>query len=119
MPNLELIPTVILDAFPIAVVAYTVTLSMGLIFAKKANYEVDANQELLAMGAGNVFGSFFSCMPFCASLSRSTIQYTVGGRTQLASIVSCGLLVVVLLWIGPLFEPLPRVSILRKLNKYE
>lgn len=36
------------------------------------------------------------------------IQQTVGGKTQIASIISCGLLLVILLWIGPFFELLPR-----------
>lgn len=49
-------------------------------------------------------------MPSCASLSRSLIQQTVGGRTQLASFISCSILLSVLLWIGPFFELLPRVS---------
>lgn len=47
-------------------------------------------------------------MPFAASLSRSYIQQMSGGRTQVASLISCGILAVVLLWIGPVFEPLPR-----------
>lgn len=59
-----------------------------------------------------MFGSFFSCAPFAASLSRSVIQETVGGKTQLASLVSCTILLSVLLWIGPFFEPLPRVSVI-------
>lgn len=62
-------------------------------------------------GSGNIFGSFFSCMPFSASLSRSLIQQTVGGVTQLASVISCVLLLIVLLWLGPFFEVLPRVKI--------
>lgn len=62
-------------------------------------------------GLGNLVGSFFSCMPITASLSRSLIQQTVGGHTQLASLISCGILVSVLLWIGPFFQPLPRVII--------
>lgn len=68
-------------------------------------------------GIGNLVGSFFSCMPFTASLSRSLIQQTVGGRTQLASLISCGILVSVLLWIGPFFEPLPRVIEIKNLLK--
>jgi len=63
-------------------------------------------------GLGNLVGSFFSCMPISASLSRTLIQQTVGGHTQLASLISCGILVSVLLWIGPFFQPLPRVIIL-------
>ena len=47
-------------------------------------------------------------MPVSASLSRSLIQQTVGGRTQIASVVSCIILLTILLWIGPFFEPLPR-----------
>lgn len=108
LPKLSLVPSILVDGFTIALVSYTITLSMGLIFAQKLQYEVDANQELLAMGASNIVGSFFSCMPMCASLSRSVIQQTVGGRTQLTSLVSCGLLLVVLLVVGPFFEPLPK-----------
>lgn len=82
---------------------------MALIFAKKLNYDIDFNQELLAMGSANVFGSFFSCFPISASLSRSTLQESVGGRTQVASLISCLILTSVLLLIGPFFEVLPKV----------
>lgn len=107
----------LLNGFTIAMVSYTVSVSMALIFAKKLNYDIDFNQELLAMGSANVVGSFLSCFPLAASLSRSTIQQTVGGRTQLASLISCGLLTFVLLWIGPFFELLPKVIGIR-LNIY-
>lgn len=100
--------SLLIESFPIAMVAYAVSVSMALIFAQKANYEVDFNQELLAMGTSNVLGSFFSCLPFSASLSRSMIQYTTGGKTQIASVVSCAILAIILLWVGPFFEPLPR-----------
>lgn len=54
-------------------------------------------------------GSFFMCAPISASLSRSLIQEQVGGRTQMASLFSCAILLPILLWIGPLFEQLPYV----------
>ncbi|KAF2888237.1 hypothetical protein ILUMI_17936 [Ignelater luminosus] len=108
LPAFSLLPKVALDAFVITMVSYTITMSMALIFAQKLHYEVDANQELFALSWSNCFGSFFSCMPITASLSRSLIQQQVGGITQLASVVSCGILLVILLWIGPLFEELPR-----------
>ncbi|KAF7988716.1 hypothetical protein HCN44_001289 [Aphidius gifuensis] len=108
MPDLSLLPSLIVDCFVITMVSYTISMSMALIFSQKLNYEVDANQELLALGLGNLTGSFFSCMPFTASLSRSLIQQTVGGKTQLASLISCSIILFVLLWIGPCLQPLPR-----------
>ncbi|KAF2888283.1 hypothetical protein ILUMI_17890 [Ignelater luminosus] len=108
LPVFSLIPTLAFDAFIIAMISYTVTMSLGLTFAQKSHYEIDSNQELLALGLSNCFGSFFSCMPVAASLSRSLFQHTVGGATQLASLVSCTIILVVLLWIGPIFENLPR-----------
>ncbi|XP_014247285.1 solute carrier family 26 member 10-like isoform X2 [Cimex lectularius] len=108
VPNFNLLPAVALDSITITIIGYISSFSMALIFANKLKYEIDPNQELLAQGCGNLFGSFFSCLPFAASLSRSAIQESVGGCTQLASLFSCGLLLFVLLWIGPFFEPLPR-----------
>lgn len=110
LPAFELMPRLLLDGFTVSMVSYTVSVSMALIFAQKFKYEIDFNQELLAMGGGNVVGSFFSCIPMAASLSRSNIQMSVGGRTQIASVISCSILAIVLLWIGPFFELLPRVS---------
>lgn len=109
VPDLGLAKQLVMDGFIISMVSYTVSVSMALIFAQKLAYEIDFNQELLAMGTSNVFGSFFSCLPISASLSRSIIQQSTGGRTQIASIISCGILTFVLLWIGPFFELLPRV----------
>lgn len=111
LPKFALMPSLLLDGFTVAMVGYTVSVSMALIFAQRLNYEINFNQELLAMGGGNLLGSFFSCIPFAASLSRSAIQQGVGGRTQVTSVISCSILAIVLLWVGPFFEPLPRVSV--------
>ncbi|KAM3955755.1 solute carrier family 26 member prestin [Aphomia sociella] len=108
VPPVELFPSIAIDAFTITIVTYTITMSMALIFASKEKYEIDANQELLALGASNVFGSFFCCAPLCASLSRSYIQYQAGSKTCLTSLVSALLILCVLLWVGPFFEQLPR-----------
>ncbi|CAH1392669.1 unnamed protein product [Nezara viridula] len=108
LPNFSILPEIAVDGLIISLIAYIGSLSMALIFANKFKYEVNANQELFAQGMGNIFGSFFSCLPFAASLSRSVIQQSVGGVTQLASLINSSLILIVLLWIGPLFEPLPR-----------
>jgi MFS superfamily sulfate permease-like transporter len=67
---------------PTAVVAYTITLSVGKMYATKHNYKVDPNQEMIALGACNLWGSFFSCIPSSASIPRSSVQESGGGKTQ-------------------------------------
>ncbi|CAG0886428.1 unnamed protein product [Darwinula stevensoni] len=92
----------------IAIVGYATSISMAKLLARKAGYRVDPNQDLLAQGVGNAFGAMFGCPPFAASLSRSLIQHNVGGKTQVANVVSCALLLIILLFLAPLFTTLPK-----------
>lgn len=107
LPSADLLKLVFVDSFAITIVSYTVVMSMALIFARKMQYEVRPNQELLAMGLANIVGSFFSCIPIACALSRSMIQYQTGGKTQLSAVISAGLILIILLWVGPCFETLP------------
>ncbi|ESO95832.1 hypothetical protein LOTGIDRAFT_116526 [Lottia gigantea] len=101
------LPDVISDAIAIAIVAFVISVSMAKILAKRHDYDIDSNQELVAYGVCNIFGSFFSSFCTAASLSRSLVQEGVGGRTQVCGLISSTLLVVVLLVIGPYFKSLP------------
>ncbi|XP_067927972.1 prestin-like isoform X2 [Watersipora subatra] len=95
------------NVFTISVISFAVSVSMSKIFAKKHNYEIDSDQELLAHGFSNVFGSFFLCFTACASLSRSAVQDNQGGKSQVASLLSCVLILIVMTAIGPYFRDLP------------
>lgn len=108
LPKFSLIPAVAMDGLGIAIVSYSVLMSMAKTFARKHTYEVHPNQELLATGLANIVGSFFSCMPTGCALARSVIQEQTGGKTQIASLVSASLILLVILFIGPVFEVLPR-----------
>ncbi|XP_072027171.1 prestin-like isoform X2 [Amphiura filiformis] len=108
VPPVKYMSLVITDAFTIAIVTFSVAVSMGFIFGKRNNYEIDPNQELYAIGASNVFCSFFLCYPAASSLSRSLLQEIAGGTTQIAGTLSCMFILLVLLFMGPLFEPLPK-----------
>ncbi len=66
-------------------------------------------QEFVAYGLMNIVGCFFSSFTAAGSLSRSSIQASTGGKTQLVGIISSMIILVVLLKLGSLFEPLPRV----------
>lgn len=104
---LRFLPDVLGEAFAICFSAFALSFAIAKILADKHGYVVDANQELFAHGVTNVIGSFFSSFCSAASLSRSVVQDEVGGRTQIASLVSALLILIVLLAVGPLFKPLP------------
>ncbi|XP_076448615.1 prestin-like [Babylonia areolata] len=94
-------------AIVIAVVVFALSFATAKILAEKHSSTVDANQELVALGMANVLGPLFSSFCCSVSLSRSMVQDDVGGRTQITSLISSSLVLVVLLFIGPLFRTVP------------
>nr|XP_016847123.1 PREDICTED: solute carrier family 26 member 6 [Anolis carolinensis] len=99
---------VIGNAFAIAVVSYVICVSLGKIFAFKHGYKVDSNQELIALGLSNFVGGFFQCYSIGCSMSRSLVQESTGGHSQVSAAVSCLLLLVTILKISELFRELPK-----------
>ena len=94
-------------AIPLAAVGFAISLSIGKIFGAKHKYEIDPNQECLALGVCNIISSIFYCLPCAASLPRSAVQEGAGGRTQLVSIVNCLALLFVIYFVGSYLEQLP------------
>nr|XP_015203560.1 PREDICTED: solute carrier family 26 member 6 [Lepisosteus oculatus] len=107
-PNVSLFREVIGDAFALAIVGYAISISLGKTFALKHGYKVDSNQELVALGLSNTFGGFFQCYSVCSSMSRSLIQESTGGKTQIAGLVSSGIVLITVLKLGSLFQELPK-----------
>uniref|UniRef100_A0A8D3BTM9 Solute carrier family 26 member 6, like 2 n=1 Tax=Scophthalmus maximus TaxID=52904 RepID=A0A8D3BTM9_SCOMX len=108
VPDATLFSEVIGDAFAVAIVGYAINISLGKTFALKHGYKVDSNQELVALGLSNTVGSFFQCYSVTCSLSRSLIQESTGGKTQVAGVISSIIVLITVLKIGALFEDLPK-----------
>ncbi|XP_055336068.1 solute carrier family 26 member 6-like [Paramacrobiotus metropolitanus] len=104
-------PAILGDTFALAVVAFAITVTLGMLFANEHNYAISPNQEFKALGVGNIVGSFFQSMPSGASLARSAVQNGAGGRTQIVSLVQSTIVLVVILALGPLLQPLPRACL--------
>lgn len=96
------------DAVIIGLVAFTQSVSMAKILAGKNNYQINPNQEMVAYAAGSILCSIFSGYIPAASVARSLVQEGTGGRTQVAGLSGCIVVLVVVLAIGPLFYSLPK-----------
>lgn len=82
LPKFKLFEVMWHRCIPTAVVTFTQTLSIGRLYGAKHNYKIDANQEMVALGVANIWGSFFKCLPCSASIPRSAVQESGGGKTQ-------------------------------------
>ncbi|XP_056429487.1 prestin isoform X2 [Hyla sarda] len=111
LPDVSLFSAVFVDAVAIAVVGFSMTISMAKIFALKHGYVVSGNQELIALGLCNSIGSFFHTFAVTCSMSRSLVQESTGGHTQIAGLLSSFMVLLVILVIGYLFEPLPQTAL--------
>uniref|UniRef100_A0A6Q2XFB3 SLC26A/SulP transporter domain-containing protein n=1 Tax=Esox lucius TaxID=8010 RepID=A0A6Q2XFB3_ESOLU len=107
-PDISLWGSVVGDAFAVAIVGYAINISLGKTFGLKHGYKVDSNQELVALGLSNTAGGFFQCYAVTSSLSRSLIQESTGGKTQVAGVISSVIVLVTVLQLGTLFEELPK-----------
>ncbi|XP_012883633.1 PREDICTED: solute carrier family 26 member 6 isoform X2 [Dipodomys ordii] len=107
-PKPELFAQLVGNAFAIAVVGFAIAISLGKIFALRHGYRVDSNQELVALGLSNFIGGFFQCFPVSCSMSRSLVQESTGGNTQVAGAVSSLFILLIILKLGELFKDLPK-----------
>ncbi|XP_066897797.1 prestin isoform X3 [Kogia breviceps] len=107
-PDTSLFHLVYVDAIAIAIVGFSVTISMAKSLGNKHGYQVDGNQELIALGLCNSIGSLFQTFAISCSLSRSLVQEGTGGKTQLAGCLASIMILLVILATGFLFESLPQ-----------
>lgn len=107
-PDVSLFSEMIGSAFSIGIVAYAVAVSVGKVYATKHNYSINGNQEFIAFGISNMFGGAFSCFCATTALSRTAVQESTGGKTQIAGIISAFIVLIAIVALGKLLEPLQK-----------
>ncbi|XP_004439341.1 PREDICTED: pendrin [Ceratotherium simum simum] len=108
LPPVSLFSQMLAASFSIAVVAYAIAVSVGKVYAVKYDYTIDGNQEFIAFGISNIFSGFFSCFVATTALSRTAVQESTGGKTQIAGIISAGIVMIAIVALGKLLEPLQK-----------
>ncbi|MCH7576655.1 MAG: sulfate permease [Chloroflexi bacterium] len=90
----------------IAIVAFAESNATARSLADKHKYEVDPNQELIALGGANVGAGLFQGFPVDASLSRSATADAAGMKTQVSSLVALALVLITIVALSSLFRNL-------------
>ncbi len=119
LPQLTLPPTatapqlryLLTAAIGIALVGYSDNVLTARAFAARGGYRIDANQELLALGALNLGNGLAQGFPVSSSGSRTAIGDSLGSRSQLFSLVAFAVVLAVLLWLRPVLALFPTAAL--------
>ncbi len=94
-------------AVSIALVAFAESVAAARSYAAKHGYEIDPNQELVALGMTNASAGMGQGLVVDGSLSRTAAADQAGGKTPMASLVGAVIVLVVAALFTPLFRNLP------------
>lgn len=104
-----------LDLAPAAAGVMLIGFAEGLgaakTYAARNHYDVDANHELVGLGAANLGAGLSSGMVVNGSLSKTAVNGGAGANSQLSGLVVAALTVVTLLFLTGLFESLPEATL--------
>ncbi|XP_053318111.1 chloride anion exchanger-like [Spea bombifrons] len=108
VPSVSVFQECVADGFAIGIVAFAVGFSVAKVYSIKHDYLINGNQELIAFGIGNIFCGCFRGFAVSTSLSRSAVQESTGGKSQIAGVLSALIVMIVTLAIGFLLKTLPK-----------
>ena len=75
--------------------------------AAKSGQALEPNQELLGMGVGNMAAGLFGVTPGSSSFTRSAVNYQSGATSQLSSMFSSVVVLLILFLVTPVFNYIP------------
>ena len=107
----EKLKYLISTAVGIALVGYSDNVLTARAFAARGGYRIDANQELLALGAVNLGNGLMQGFPVSSSGSRTAIGESLGSRSQLFSLVAFAVVLLVLLFLRPVLALFPKAAL--------
>ena len=94
-------------AIGLALISFNSAMVTARSFAVKNRYEIDSNQEFIALGVADIGAALLQGFAISGADSRTAVNDSVGGKSQLTGLVAAGVLVLVLLFLTPPLALLP------------
>lgn len=99
--------SLLVPAIVIAIVAFVDSTSTAQELASRARGRIDANKELLGLGASNLVAGLTGGYPINGSMSRSAVNFAAGGKTPVVGIVVAIFMALTALFLTPILKALP------------
>jgi len=101
----------IAPALTITALGTVETLLCGAVASKMTGIRLQANQELVAQGVGNIVIPFFGGVPATAAIARTSVGIKSGGHTRLVSIIHAIGLLFSMFLLAPLMGRIPLAAL--------
>ncbi|WP_313821427.1 SulP family inorganic anion transporter [Citricoccus sp.] len=111
LPDFSAVGALVPGALAIAIMAFLESAAVARSTRRPEEPTIDADQELFATGAANVFGAFFTAMPAAGGFSQSAVNQNAGAKTQLSTLVTVVLAILIALFLGPVLSLLPQATL--------
>ena len=95
----------------IALISFTESIAAARAFVRRDDPPIDANRELLAIGAANAAGALIGSIPAGGGTSQTAVSLKAGAQTQAASLVVAAAALATLLFLSPLIELMPHATL--------
>ena len=106
--SLEEIQQLLPSALLMSMVIFMESTSIGAAVASKRREKIEPNQELVGLGLANLGSAMVGGFPVAGSFARTIVNFSSGAVTPVASLVTCVLVVITLVWFAPWFYYLPK-----------
>ena len=110
-PRFDLVTEMWPAAAGIALMSFTETIAAARAFGAPGEPRPVPNQELLAVGLGNVAGGFLGAMPAGGGTTQTAVNRKAGARTQVAELVTAAAAVATLLLFAPVIALMPQAAL--------
>ncbi len=105
------LPELFLGAVAIAVVALADTMSTASSFAARRGERVHGDQEMIGIGAANIFAGLFQGFPVSTSGSRTAVSAQAGSRSQVTGVVGAAVIGFVLVFATEVMQYVPQPTL--------
>ncbi|ETX11003.1 sulfate:proton symporter [Marinomonas ushuaiensis DSM 15871] len=105
--DLDIIWKLLPGAFLISIVGFVGSVSVAQSFAAKRRQDIDPNQELVGLGLANIGSALSGAFPVTGGFSRTVLNADCGAKNPMTGIISAFLILLILLFLTPLFFYLP------------
>ena len=95
----------------VALISFTELIAAARAFLRSSDAPIDANRELLALGAANVAGAFIGSIPSGGGTSQTAVNRAAGAQTQISSLVVAAAALLTLLFLAPVLALLPQATL--------